>query len=208
MLNGAIPTPGQIFKVPKQADVLRKISIEGRKAFYEGEIAEDMVNSLKKLGGSHTLEDFAMTECEYTDPISGKYNDLELVEHPPNGQGATAILMNNILKEFEISNMDPFGSKRAHIEAEAAKLAYDARNRFIADPHHTKRLEHMLSDDTGKKLAKLITHDRPMTLVNKITEQVHRDTIYLTVVDKDLNVVSLIYSIFKSFGERLSNHQH
>ena len=208
LLNGVIPTPGQIFKVPKQADVLRKISTDGRKAFYEGEIAEDMVNSLKKLGGSHTLEDFAMTECEYTDPISGKYNDLELVEHPPNGQGATAILMNNILKEFEISNMDPFGSKRAHIEAEAAKLAYDARNRFIADPHHTKRLEHMLADDTGKKLAKLITPNRAMTLVNTITEQVHRDTIYLTVVDKDLNVVSLIYSIFKSFGSGIASDKY
>ena len=66
----------------------------------------------------------------------------------------------------------------------------------------------MLADDTGKKLAKLITPDRAMTLVNKITEQVHRDTIYLTVVDKDLNVVSLIYSIFKSFGSGIASDKY
>ena len=208
LLNGDVPTPGQIFKAPKQADVLRKISIDGRAAFYEGEIAQDMVESLKRLGGSHTLEDFAFTKSKYTIPISGAYNDLELVEHPPNGQGATAILMNNILKEFDISNMDPFGSQRAHIEAEAAKLAYDARNRFLADSDHVTRLEHMLADNTGKKLAKLINPNVAMTLVNKITEQVHKDTIYLTVIDKDLNIVSLIYSIFKSFGSGIASDKY
>ena len=208
LLNGDVPTPGQIFKAPKQADVLRKISIDGRAAFYEGEIAQDMVESLKRLGGSHTLDDFALTKSKYTIPISGAYNDLELVEHPPNGQGATAILMNNILKEFDISNMDPFGSQRAHIEAEAAKLAYDARNRFLADPDYVTRLEHMLADNTGKKLAKLINPNVAMTLVNKITEQVHKDTIYLTVIDKDLNIVSLIYSIFKSFGSGIASDKY
>ena len=191
LLNGQAPKPGQMFKAPKQAEILRKVSKDGRKAFYEGEIAEDMVNSLSQLGGSHTLDDFSATKCEYTNPISGFYKDIELVEHPPNGHGATAILMNNILKSFDIVNMDPFGSQRVHIEAEAAKLAYDARNRFIADK--SSRIDHMLSMETAKNLASLIdTKNSP----SAVSEQVHKDTIYLTVVDKDHMAVSLIYSIF------------
>ena len=207
-LKNDVPKPGQIFGLPKQAELLKKVALYGRRAFYEGEVAADMVNSLNKLGGSHTLEDFSLTECEYSTPISGSYNNLELVEHPPNGQGATAILMNNILKEFDISDMEPFGTTRAHIEAEAAKLAYDARNRFLADPQYVTRLEHMLSNDVAKKLATLISRKAVLHLENTLTEQVHKDTIYLTVVDRDLNIVSLIYSIFKSFGSGIASDKY
>jgi gamma-glutamyltranspeptidase/glutathione hydrolase len=76
--------------------------------------------------------------------------------------------------------MDPFGAERAHIEAEAAKLAYDARNRFIADPDHTTRLAQMLSDETAAKLAALIDLDRAMPAAAPLTEAVHKDTIYIT----------------------------
>ena len=208
LLNGQAPKPGQIFKAPKQAEILRKVSKDGRKAFYEGEIAEDMVNSLSQLGGSHTLDDFSATKCEYTNPISGFYKDIELVEHPPNGHGATAILMNNILKSFDIVNMDPFGSQRVHIEAEAAKLAYDARNRFLADANYVTRLEHMLSNDTANSLAKLINPNKAINSPSSISEQVHKDTIYLTVVDKDHMAVSLIYSIFQSFGSGIASEKY
>ena len=81
-----------------------------------------------------TLDDLAGVRCDYTTPIHGPYKGTDLYEHPPNGQGATAILMLNILAQFDLKAMDPFGTMRAHIEAEAAKLAYDARDRFIADP--------------------------------------------------------------------------
>ncbi|OYW48594.1 MAG: gamma-glutamyltransferase, partial [Rhodobacterales bacterium 12-65-15] len=122
------------------------------------------------------------------------------VEHPPNGQGATAILLLNILKHFDIAAMDPFGAPRAHIEAEATKLAYDARNRFIADPGHTTRLDHMLAPGTAARLAALIDPTRAMPGAAPLTEAVHKDTIYITVVDRDRMAVSLIYSIFWSFG--------
>jgi len=124
-------TIGQMFRAPGQAEVLRRVAMNGREAFYEGEVAEDMVKSLQAAGGTHTLEDFAAVSSDYTAPISGTYQDIELVEHPPNGQGATAILMLNILKHFDLATMDPIGADRAHIEAEAAKLAYDTRNRVI-----------------------------------------------------------------------------
>lgn len=205
LLNGCVPEPGQVFRAPKQAEVLERIALEGRDGFYDGEVAEDMVASLNALGGVHALDDFAVTKSEYTTPISGEYQGTELVEHPPNGQGATAILMNNMLTHFDVAGMDAFGTERAHIEAEVAKLAYDARNRIIADPDQTTRLDHMLSLDTAAALAALIDPKRAMVSPVKLSENVHKDTVYLTVVDKNLMSVSLIYSIYNSFGSGLAS---
>jgi len=198
---------GQKFSAHGQAEVLRRVSTEGAAGFYEGEVAEDMVKSLNAVGGLHTMDDFASVEADYTDPISGTYKDIELVEHPPNGQGATAILMLNILKHFDIAGMDPTGSMRAHIEAEAAKLAYDTRNRVIADFDHTARLEHMLSADTAAKLAAMIDPASAIPPSLPGAEAVHKDTVYITVVDKDRMCVSLIYSIFHSFGSGIASEK-
>ncbi len=205
LLNGRPPSVGQVFRMPKQAEALRRIALEGRAGFYEGEVAEDMVASLRALGGTHTLDDFAATRATWYSPIMGSYAGLDLYEHPPNGQGATAILLLNILKHFDLGKMDPFGADRAHIEAEATKLAYDARNRFLADPDHTTRLDHMLSAETAAKLAALIDPARAMPGNLPGAEGVHKETIYLTVVDKDRMVVSLIYSIFNDFGSGIAS---
>ena len=205
LFDGKVPRPGQVFRAPRQAEALRRIAIDGRAGFYEGEVAEDMVNSLRALGGNHTLDDFAATACDYVDPIKGDYGGLDLLEHPPNGQGATAILLLNMLKQFDIAAMDPLGAERAHIEAEATKLAYDARNRFVADPDHMTKLDHMLSMDTAKSLATLIDPDKAMPGTLPGAEAVHKDTIYITVVDKDRMAVSLIYSIFHGFGSGIAS---
>jgi gamma-glutamyltranspeptidase/glutathione hydrolase len=203
LLDGKVPRAGQIFRAPGQAEVLRRISAQGRAGFYEGEVADDMITSLQAEGGSHTAEDLATTACTWGEPVSGSYKSHDLYEHPPNGQGATAILMLNILKHFDLTALDPFGSQRAHIEAEAAKLAYDARNRFIAE--HAPRLDHMLSADTAAKLATLIDPNRAMPNAAPLTESVHKDTVYITVVDRDRMAVSLIYSIYDSFGSGLAS---
>ncbi|TCM87498.1 gamma-glutamyltransferase family protein [Rhodovulum steppense] len=205
LLDGAAPRPGQVFRAPMQAEVLRRIAMDGRAGYYEGEVAEDMVASLRALGGTHTLDDFAATACDWTEPVSGTYKGIELVEHPPNGQGATAILMANILSHFDLPAMDPLGAQRAHVEAEAAKLAYDARNRFIADPAHMTRLDHMLAPDTAARLAALIDPGRAMQSPAALAESVHKDTVYLTVVDRDRMAVSLIYSVFHAFGSGLAS---
>lgn len=196
---------GQIFRAPGQADVLRRLAKSGRDAFYTGEIADDMISTLRAFGGVHTAEDFAAPCDMSAAPISGDYKGIDLIEHPPNGQGATAILMLNILKHFDIAGMDPLGTERAHIEAEAVKLAYDARNRFIADPDHTARLDHMLSPETARELATLIDPKRAMSAPAEVSEAVHKDTIYITVVDRDGMAVSLIYSIFHGFGSGIAS---
>ena len=194
-----------LFRAPGQAEVLRRIAEDGRAGFYEGEVAEDMVDSLRALGGTHTLDDFAHTACTWGDPLTGEYGGGTLHEHPPNGQGATAILLLNILRRFDLSAMDPFGAERAHLEAEATKLAYDARARFMADPDHASRVGHMLSQDTADRLAALIDPARVLTADLPGAEAVHRDTVYITVVDSDRMAVSLIYSIFHGFGSGLAS---
>ncbi|KIC18063.1 gamma-glutamyltransferase family protein [Leisingera sp. ANG-DT] len=198
---------GDLFRAPGQAEVLRRIAKHGRDAFYLGEVADDMVSALSAVGGTHSLQDFASACSFFTQPVEGSYKDMGLAEHPPNGQGATAILLLNILKQFDLAGLDPLGVERAHIEAEAAKLAYDARNRFLADPDHTSRLEHMLAPETASRLAALIDPKQAIPAAAPLTEAVHKDTVYITVVDKDRMAVSLIYSIFHGFGSGIASEK-
>lgn len=202
---GRAPKPGERFALPEQADVLARVAKDGSKAFYEGEVAEDMVSSLNAMGGLHTLEDFASVDGAFEAPIEGTYKGHRLIELAPNGQGATAILLNNILAEFDLAAMEPFGVARAHLETEAAKLAYNARDRFVADMDHVTRLDHMLDPATGRALAELIDPKKAMADPNGLSEIVHKETVYITVVDKDRMMVSLIYSIFKDFGSGLAS---
>lgn len=207
LIDGKAPKVGDLLRAPGQAEVLRRVAKDGRDAFYTGEIAEDMIAALRAAGGHHTAEDFATAACSPTDPVASAYKDIEVVEHPPNGQGATALLLLNILDHFDIAGMDPWGAERLHIEAEATKLAYDARNRFLADPDHTTRLEHMLAPETARRLAALIDPKKAMAAPAPLTEAVHKDTIYITVVDRDGMAVSLIYSIFHGFGSGIASEK-
>ncbi len=203
LLDGKAPRVGQIFRAPGQAEVLRRVAATGRAGFYEGEVAQDMITSLRAMGGCHTLEDLAATRSSYGTPVSGNYQGHDLLEHPPNGQGATAILMLNILKHFDLAALEPYGAMRAHLEAEATKLADDARNRFIAEA--SPRLDYMLSAQVAAQLAGLIDPKRALASAAPMTEAMHRDTVYITVVDRDRMAVSLIYSIFWGFGSGLAS---
>ena len=204
---GSAPEAGQMFRAAGQAEVLRRIAKNGAKAFYEGEVADDMLHTLQEMGGVHQADDFTSEKPDYTTPISGDYKGTELVEHPPNTQGATAILMLNMLSHFDLSGLDPFGPKRTHIEAEIAKLAYNARNRFIADPLYMGREDYLTDPKTATALAALVNPSSVIQSVDQITETVHKDTIYITVVDKDRMAVSLIYSIFNGFGSGIASEK-
>lgn len=197
-------TTGSVFHAPGQAEVLRRVSKQGRAGFYEGEVMEDMLNSLRALGGKHEAEDFAAVDSFYQTPVSADYRGYELVELPPNGQGVTALLLAKILSHFDIASLDPFGAERAHIEAEATKLAYDARNRFVGDPA-SAQTERMLSDETAAGLASLINMNQVLPTPPVSANAIYKDTVYLTTADRDGMVVSLIYSVFHAFGSGLAS---
>ncbi|KNG93489.1 gamma-glutamyltransferase family protein [Pseudaestuariivita atlantica] len=202
---GVLYTLGERFRLPGQAEVLRRVARDGRDAFYTGEVADDMVSTLKRLGGVHTAEDFSANAPTPTDPVSGMYKGVELLEHPPNGQGATAILMLNMMAQMDLASLDPFGAERVHLEAEISKLAYDARNRILADADHTTRLQDMLSPDFAARLVALISPDKVIDRPAAVAEAVHKDTITLSVVDRDRMSVAMIYSIFHGFGSGIAS---
>jgi gamma-glutamyltranspeptidase/glutathione hydrolase len=198
--DNSLPRPGQ-------ATVLERVAAEGRDGFYTGAVAEDMQASLRAAGGCHTLEDFAATKSTYGTPLRASYKGVEMLEHPANGQGATALLMLNMMKHFDMASMAPFGTERAHIEAEISKLAYDARNRFIADGDYASRVDHMMAPETAAQLVGLIHPKRAMADPHGLSEAIHKDTIYITVVDKNRMAVSLIYSIFHAFGSGIASNK-
>jgi gamma-glutamyltranspeptidase/glutathione hydrolase len=203
--DGQSPEVGQTFRAPGQAEVLRRIARDGARAFYEGDVAADMLDALRPRGGVHTEADFAATEADWGAPVEGGYRGVRLLEHPPNGQGAAAILMAGILSRYDIGSLDPFGAERAHLELEAAKLAYDARDRFVADPAHAARLPHMLATETAERLAALIDPETALPAPAEAAGAVHRETVLLTVVDRARMAVSLICSIFDSFGTGIAS---
>ncbi len=205
LIDGNNPKTGDLFRIPAQAEVLRRIAKSGRDAFYQGEVADDMVSTLQRLGGYHTQQDFASAQSEMTRPISSTYGEFEIVEHPPNGQGVIALLLLNILKHFPIKDMEPWGSERTHIEAEAAKLAYAVRDRYLADADHCHNLNRMLDPSLAAELAAQINPKCASHFSNVSNEHTHRDTVYITVVDRDRMAVSLIYSIFHGFGSGIAS---
>ena len=205
LTGGRAPAAGTLFRAPAQAEVLRRIAAQGRAGFYEGEVAADLLASLRAAGGCHAPADFAATACDWTTPVSTAYGGMDLHEHPPNGQGATALLILNILSHFDLAKLDPLGAARAHLETEACKLAYAARDRFIADTDDLTGLHHMLSPATAGRLAGLIDPTRALPANPPGADAIHRDTVTITVVDRDRMAVSLICSTFWAFGTGIAS---
>ena len=198
------PVAGQKLRLPALANTLRRIAAEGPDAFYRGELAERMVVFLKGEGGLHGLDDFASAAGEFVAPISTPYRDLEIYECPPNGQGVIALLMLNILKGFELAGLDPDGPERLHLQAEATRLAYRDRDAWLADPRQAEvPVGRLLDEGYAGELRRLIDPERAMPALPPRPLVAHADTVYLTVVDRDRNVVSFINSVFDSFGSGL-----
>ncbi|MDP0929672.1 gamma-glutamyltransferase family protein [Paracoccus onubensis] len=202
--SGAAPKPGDRHAQPLIAARFREIATHGAAGFYEGATAASMVSHLRSLGGLQTVEDFhdGRDQAYWTSPISVAYGGYDVLECPPNGQGLAALLILRILSRFDLGEQLALAD-RIHLHAEATKLAYHHRDALIADLSECGQLaDCLLADDTVDTLASRIAMDRalPPSLWN---EPEHKDTIYLCVVDRDGNAVSLINSIFSGFGSTL-----
>src|ERR1700736_310221 len=129
---------GEVLHQPELGKTLRAIAANGRDAFYSGEIAEDMVETLRGIGGLHTLEDFAAHGTETTSPIGTIYKGHDVWQCPPNGPGITMLVMLNILSRFDLTKFPALSVERFHLEAEAARIAYMMREQHIGDPAFVK----------------------------------------------------------------------
>ncbi len=201
--SGRAPRVGEVHRQPELAATLRLVARQGRDAFYTGPVAEDMVMYLQGIGGLHTLEDFATAKGEYVTPISTEFRGYQVYECPPNGQGVIALMILNILSRFDAKG-DPQSADRLHLEIEATRLAYAARDLLVADPDHSQiPVDDMLSDAWADRLAGMIDLKRARTDLPAFDMPLHSDTVYISVVDRDRNAVSFINSIFDSFGSGL-----
>ncbi|WP_417692167.1 gamma-glutamyltransferase [Roseibium sp.] len=199
--KGEAPAIGDIMKFPHMAETLQAIADGGADAFYTGAIAEDIIATLKGLGGVMTLEDLAAAHTTAVAPVVRDYRGHTIAELPPNGQGVIALVMLGLLERFDLGSLSPIGPERFHLEMEAARIAYGVRDKFITDPNYMD-IGHarLLSEDYIDQLSHLIRMDRKLPEVPGNSLAPQTDTIYLTVVDKDGLSVSLIQSVFQPFG--------
>ena len=195
------PAVGQVFRNPDLANSLRQIAQGGRDAFYKGEIAKRIVETSKRHGGALAEKDFADYSSEWVDPISTTYRGWTVYELPPNGQGLAALEMLNIMETFPLNQWGLNTTRTLHTMIEAKKLAYADLVRYIGDPKFSKLpVQQLLSKDFAAKRAQQIDGNKANCDVGPGSLLAGGDTIYLSVVDKDGNMVSLIQSNFEDFG--------
>ena len=199
---GKPPEVGQIFRNRRLAAAYKLIAAQGAPAFYRGDIARAILNKSKRLGGKMSADDLAEFEAEWVDPVSTDYRGWKVYELPPNSQGVAALEMLNILETFPLFNYAPSSFEDLHLKIEAQKLAYEDLRRYIADP----RFAHV---PTGGIISKQYGHERAALIqANEANcspapgkpPAPGGNTIYLSVVDRDGNIASLIQSVYLSFG--------
>lgn len=196
--GGKAPSVGDRFSQPALAKTLERIAREGRRAFYEGVVAEEIVAKLKRLGGLHALDDFASYRSVFVDPISAPYAGHEVYECPPNGQGLAALIIMRILDRFDLPNLSAVD--RIHVHAEATKAAYQARDALICDPTASPvPVAELLSEGYIDRIGQRIDM-RKAAESKSFPLPEHKDTVYLSVVDRNGMCVSFINSLFSAFG--------
>jgi gamma-glutamyltranspeptidase/glutathione hydrolase len=197
------PKVGEIFSNTDLAWSLEQIAEHGREAFYKGEIAAKILESMKHHGGTMTAQDLDEYSSEFVEPISTTYRDWTVYELPPNVQGLAALEMLNIMETFPLGQKDwGFGSTRAlHVMMEAKKLAYADLVKYIGDPRKQKLpVATLLSKEWAAQRAKLIDPEHANCDAAAGQLPAGSDTTYLSVVDREGNMVSLIQSNYEAFG--------
>jgi gamma-glutamyltranspeptidase/glutathione hydrolase len=204
MPGGKIPEKGDVFRNPGLADTYEILSEKGRDGFYKGKVAKTIVDYMKDQGGFLSMKDLRDHTSEWVEPVSTNYRGYNVWELPPNGQGIAALQILNILELYDVSAMG-FGSHEyMHLFTEAKKLAYEDRAKFYADMDFNEvPVEFLISKEYAKKRAQLMDHKRAASSypAGKLKDG---DTIYLTVADKDGNMISLIQSNFRGMGSGMT----
>jgi gamma-glutamyltranspeptidase/glutathione hydrolase len=203
--GGNAPSFGQIMQTPGLARSLRAIAREGSRAFYTGEIAERILDLSVAEGGLLAREDLAEYASEWVDPITINYHGWTVHELPPNGAGIAALAMLNILERFPLRAYGANSADALHAMIEAKKLAYADMLRYVCDPGHKPiPVAEMLAKDYAEHRAKLIspTHAQTAAVPGQPLSP-GGDTVYLSVADRQGNVVSLIQSNYMNFGSGL-----
>jgi len=201
LVNGEAPKAGDFFRNPDLANSYRLIAKEGPAALYGGALGQKIVAHLQKMGGFLTIEDLKKNEPTWVTPISTMYKGYRIWELPPNNQGIAALEMLRILDTYDLKAMGLNSPAYLHHLIEAKKLAYADLAKYVGDADHLiLKPEQMLADPFIRERRSHIDEAKAMTRTEPGPERVSSETVYLTVADKDGNMVSFINSLFDEFG--------
>jgi gamma-glutamyltranspeptidase/glutathione hydrolase len=204
--DGRAPKVGEIFRNRDVAASLRLVATHGRDGFYKGTTAQALIREAKENGVEWTAADLADFHPEWVEPISINYRGWTVTELPPNGQGIAALSMLNIMERFPLADYGHNSVKALHVMIEAKKLAYADLLKYVADPKYSKTpVSQILSKDTAAARAKLINTEHAAcsvvpTELAWLAKLPGADTIYMSAMDKEGNMVSLIQSNYAGFG--------
>lgn len=200
--GGKLPKEGEIYKNPYLANTYRKIAEGGRDAFYKGDIAKTIGAFIKEQGGFLSAKDFAKHKSEWVEPVSINYRGYDVWELPPNGQGIAALQMLEILEGYDFSNIAFGSAEHLHLFTEAKKLAFEDRAKYYADmDFFDVPVEQLLSEEYAASRRAQITDRAGRYEAGEISAG---ETIYMTVADKDGNMISLIQSNYRGMGSGMA----
>ncbi len=197
--NGIAPKTAELWRFPAQAATLALIAKTNGKAFYHGELAQQMVDDAKRHGGALTLADLAEHQVDWVKPISIRYRDVALHEIPPNGQGLAALIALGILEHFNLRQYAVDSVECIHLQIEAMKLAFADAHRYVADEMAMDiKVEQLLSPAYLAQRAALISLHEAKPVAFGLPK--HGGTVYLTTADSSGMMCSLIQSNYMGFG--------
>jgi gamma-glutamyltranspeptidase/glutathione hydrolase len=209
LINGRAPRAGELFTNRALARSLRLVAHDRSRGFYEGPTAEAILETSRARGGMMTAADLAEFNAEWVEPISTTYRGWSVYELPPNTQGIAALMMLDIMEQFPLGEYGFHSARALHVMIEAKKLAYADMLRYVGDPRYaTAPVAAMVDKSYANSRAQLIDPARAAARVEpsvfeRLTTAHGGDTIYLSVIDRDGNIVSLIQSIYEGFGSGL-----
>jgi gamma-glutamyltranspeptidase/glutathione hydrolase len=199
--NGEPPKAGDYFRNPDYAATLRQIAKEGPSTLYGGALGQKLVARIQQLGGFLTIDDLKKNQPTWVTPISTTFKGYRVWELPPNNQGIATLEMLRILDPYDLKTMGFNSATYLHHLIEAKKLAYADLTRFVGDADHlTIPPSRMLSDEFIAERRSHFDSKKAQTQVSPGPERTASETIYLSVADKDGNMVSFINSLFDEFG--------
>ena len=202
--NGRPPAVGEVFTNPGLVRTYEAIAQGGRDAFYRGEIARKIVAFSESNGGYFTMPDFEDHSSMWVEPVTTSYRGYDIWELPPNSSGIVALMMLNILEGYDIASMGHNSAEAIHLIIEAKKLAFADRDRYVADADaNTLPTAELISKAYAERRRAQIDRSHASGTVRAGDPTDNAETVYLTVIDKDRNAVSLIESIFGGFGSKV-----
>jgi gamma-glutamyltranspeptidase / glutathione hydrolase len=203
------PKAGEVFRNPDLAGSLRLIAEKGRDGYYKGKTAEAILTISREQGGAMTAADLAEFQPDWVTPIKTTYRGWNVYEIGPNTQGISALMMLNLMEQYPLSDYGFHSTNAMHVMIEAKKLAYADMLRYVGDPKFSKvPVDALLSKPRAAERARLVDAAKAACQVEPanlagVTDAQGSDTIYMSIIDKDGNIVSLIQSNYSGFGSGL-----